>query len=349
MNQPEMPGRQIHAGEVVTHDRGIVLNLLIRFCTFVAACWRGTTFNDLIKVVAWLRRITLEGLIVSFTLAVVLPLVLWEMSQYPGIIVKPISVPPELAKMGYTPDVVTHRLIDSTHEFRKDVDTTMGMDLPKPSEVTISLLLELSELSNRAGGPLLLQFNEGYSKSRTPDMNIDTDVSSKLDFDLPAMGVSIKSIAAYLNSLFCSPTTVSGELLHAESGKGISLRLRVDGKKLPDVPRKVNKAEIDELLQGGAYELIKKIEPRILASYHFFKGKQYQVIRESEKAIEEFKKAVQHDDEFALAYYSWSLVLAILSRDKEAFEKYKKAYDLLSRPPGQGKRIWRLPVKICNS
>ena len=351
MNQAEIPGQQIHAGGVLAYDRGVVLKLLMRLCSFAAVCWRGTAFSDLIKVVAWVRRITLKGSIIGFTLAVVLTLVLWEMSQYPGTIVKSISVPPELAKMGYAPDVVSHRLIDSAHRFRKEVNTSMPIELPKPGKDVIRLLRDLSKLSIIGDigddDSLLRQFDTDY-QFMAPKLNIDTDGSSKLDFVLPAMGVSIKSLAAYLHSLFCSPTTVSGELLHAGAGKGISLRLRVDGRKLPDVPRKTNEAEIDELLQDGAYELIKKIEPRILASYHFLTGKRYQMKRESEKAIEEFRKAVQHDDEFGLAYYSWSLVLASQGEDNEALEKYSKAYSLLSLRPGQGKHRWYLPVKICN-
>ena len=230
--------------------------------------------------------------------------------------------------MGYTAEVITHRLIDNAHEFRSDLDTTADADLSECSDISGAVLLWFSQLSQRHEDTFLQQFDRKYGKYNKLNMNIDTAISSKLDLVLPALGVSVKSIAAYLRSLFWSPTIVSGELLSTESGKGISLRLRIDGKKLPDVSREENEDEVEKNLQQGAYELIEKIEPRVLALYHFFKGKQYQMECVFEKANEEFKKAIQHDDNFALAYYNWGLVLLIQDQTEEAFEKYEIAYGL---------------------
>lgn len=135
----------------------------------------------------------------------------------------------------------------------------------------------------------------------------------------------IKAVAAYLRKLCWTPITVSGELLYVESNGVVSLRLRVDGRKLLDIPRTVNREEMDELIEDGAYEVLRKVGPHL---YHSFEGKRYQMRGQLEKAADEFKKAVQHDDKFALAYFNWGLVLAIQDRKMEAIELYEKAYSI---------------------
>lgn len=265
---------------------------LIRLYGRLAVFWRGVTLL-LIKTVTWLPKITFKGLGIALVCVVVPILVLWETIQHPNVIVEPISAPPALANMGYTPDVVTRRLIDSIQEFGKGEDPTMGRILPDSSDEEVSPLVELSRQAITEDNPDAKNFIKSYEENKKVDRDVfpHADDWSKLDFVVPVMGVSIKAVAAYLRNLCWAPITVSGELLYAESDEVVSLRLRVNGKKLLDVPRKVNRTETDKLLEDGAYEVLKKVEPRILALYHYNRGLDFAVQGRRKEAQEEYDKA----------------------------------------------------------
>ena len=262
--------------------------------------------------VAGIRRITFKGLIVVLALVCVPLLVILEMVRYPNTSVDPMSVPPELVSMGYTPEVVARRLIDSIHEFGDDEVPIAG------TNSSVSRMGERTIM-----GTIGLEHN-----------------SPELDFVVPTIGLSIKLIAAYLNDLLrpLRPRiTVSGELLHVESDKRVFLRLRINKEKVADIhtsPGEINEEKMNKLFHDAAYQVIKNFDSSVLATIEDqitilnLQGIMY-FNDDFNVALKKFEKAIELDPEYALVYRNWGVALAAWKGDYDgAIEKFKKAIEL---------------------
>ena len=176
-----------------------------------------------------------------------------ETSRF-AVRVEPIQVPTKFADVGYTPRVVAQHIID-----------------------------EVNEIQTLGG-------NRRETKAWLPDedlISIEGDWSGP-DFIVPAAGMSIKSTVMYLRRLLPLPTiVVSGELLYAQVDDGLSLRLRINGERLPTITLLDQKDQLykvlQELLQKGAYEIIAEINPPIAGLYLF-----------STRDIQRFDKLVEN-------------------------------------------------------
>ena len=233
--------------------------------------------------------------------------------------VEPIEVPPQLADKGFTPRVAAQHLIEEVHEIHRVANTTM-----KRSVMVANW--------------------------------------SQPEVVLLASGLSIQATAAYLrrlssDSLFGYRTNVkrtkivSGELLRGP-GRGLSLRLRIDGQSVANVYQKV---AVDQLFEEGAREIVRAIEPFILASFYYEK-KDYVEVEELislilaerpgteseiravnlqgillhdkkkfDEAIEKYQKAIERGPRFAPAYINWGNTLSHQRDYDGAIEKYVMA------------------------
>ncbi len=90
---------------------------------------------------------------------------------------------------------------------------------------------------------------------------------TRADIQLPGAGLSIKSAVRYVKELLkFSGTRIGGEIIR--DGKNLELRLRArsDSPVVIDVPAQPE-AELDKLIHLGAREMLKAIDPYILAAY----------------------------------------------------------------------------------
>lgn len=192
-----------------------------------------TFFTAVRKSSSAVRKITLQGLIIVLIL-VAISLVLSATFRVRDVSFAPILVPEELANIGYSPRVVAQRVIDRMN----------------------------------------VVYTESIKSKNDPQSNTDTTMlghsQPEVDLVFPSVGISINEAAAYLRSLIPrDEQTVTGELLYHKSKNLVSLRLRLDGQKIFEASRKFSDAGMEELFVLGAYELTKRIDPFILALYHY--------------------------------------------------------------------------------
>ena len=204
--------------------------------------------------------------------------------------------------------------------------------------------------------------------------NAGTDVERPLleadwstpDLVLPSGGLSIKSTAAYLRDLLGRhDQVVSGEVIQIESDDDLSLRLRVNGRRVPEVPVKIPVSQtqtpnsplevsIEELFGAGAQKLVFAIEPYLLASYYYeddrpgvsgllshirvnypgsddalkavhLEGIMLYLDDRFDEAVEKYQEVVERDPQFARAYHNWGLALAGKGDFEAAIGKYRAA------------------------
>ena len=274
----------------------------------------------------------LRGIVLGWTLilfvAVSFGAVYWEMCQQEKTVtVRLIEVPNQLADRGYTSRVVAEQLIAKIHEIHVSADTSMEKSV------------------------------------------LEADWS-RVDLIVPTTGLSINLLAAYL-SRFCGSSgfcrsilcgveskVVSGELLQTGSDGGFRLQLRVNGRSLTNPFKEYKLAEIDQLLEAGVHQLVREIEPFILAVY-YYDNKEQEMAEELisfilnnyigtenelramnleglmlhdknmfDKAIEKYKRISELDPDFALAYSNWGLALAEQGKYEEAVKKHIEAIEL---------------------
>ena len=186
---------------------------------------------------------------------------------------------------------------------------------------------------------------------------------SLLDVDivLASVGVSIKSVSAYLRELVgLDHTAVSGEILFDRRQEHVSLRLRLDRKEILYQQCEFSEACMDKLFLQGGYEITKNIKPFLLASYHYDqdeKDKVKEIIgfiyanhfgtedyvravnlegimrldeNQIDKAISLFERVIRLDPNSSFAYNNWGI--ALKNQDNPdwdgAIEKYKRAIEI---------------------
>ena len=159
---------------------------------------------------------------------------------------------------------------------------------------------------------------------------------SKSDIVLPAAEVSLRSIAEYMRHLFGRPfPVVTGALLETEKGGHVCLRLQVNGGGVTNICEKDQQAAMDRLLEKGSREVVKAIEPYVLASYYYAKlvpSHYAKDAKEKQKKVEEvisfiFRNHPGTDDEVR-AINLQGILLRREGKLDEAIEKYEEAIEI---------------------
>ena len=115
------------------------------------------------------------------------------------------------------------------------------------------------------------------------------------DFDVPGVDVSVSAFSRYLAKFFgLNHTTVGGEIV--ENGKQLSLYLRIarSGSAFRSDP--ITDDSLDRVISLGAEEIVRRIEPFILAAYCFHSGRKSEARRIAKSIAHEF--ASEPDLEF---------------------------------------------------
>ena len=179
----------------------------------------------------------------------------------------------------------------------------------------------------------------------------------ELDIVLPEVGISIKSVSSYLRDLFGrNITSVSGEMLYHEAKDQISFRLRLNSEQIFGVFENFNEMGIITLLNNAGYKLTKRVNPYVLALYHYkndeekkaleivnyifknldkdkidyvrainLKGVIHYYNDQYEEAISEYERAIDFNSSYAASYNNWGGVLAKKGDYHGAIEKFKEA------------------------
>ena len=279
------------------------------------------------NLIARRASITLQGLAVFSILVLISPFVFWETVRYPSFTVMPISVSTDLAGLGYTPDVVARHLIDS-------IIATGSADDPAFSKIQ----QKFSEL-----GPVLpAKFQSEYfdvNRVNNP-FNVQLrDTVSESDIVLPGIGLSIRSLARYLNFRFHpwrTRATVSGELFYEQLNKSLLLRLRINDEKMEDIviSGTANHSTMIQLFQEGAHTIIKKLDFSIAdgreARIHMLKlqGALYVGDEHLETALTKFAQALEFDPKDVETHRLLGAVLARKGDHDAAIATYRNVIEL---------------------
>lgn len=161
----------------------------------------------------------------------------------------------------------------------------------------------------------------------------------QIDIDVPGTGLSVRAILRIVRGFLGLPETrIGGEIVR--DGEIFRLRLRIAGLGAVAEPEGRPAEALDELLNLGARELMRAVDPYILASYL--------ADIDREAAVATIKHCLVNDrpDDDAWAYNLWGLLLAERGAFEEAIEKYalaiEKAPDLALADNNWGTALHRL-------
>ena len=265
-------------------------------------------------------KIRPHGLITVLILFLVI-LILLETVRERNVSFAPILVPEELVGIGYTPRVVSQRIIDR-----------------------VDLVFDESIRS--------MSYAEKKAVERMPIVHSQPTI----DLALPTLDISINSVAAYLRNLVkLNEHYVTGEILYHKTNKLVSLRLRLDGLKIFEASREFSDADMDELFDLGADEIIKRIEPFVLARFHYSEEEKVKardvitfihrnpevskhyieaivlegvILSEEERfddSFRAFRMATEIDPKYVSAFVNWGNALVKANDHDAAIEKFDKA------------------------
>ncbi len=143
----------------------------------------------------------------------------------------------------------------------------------------------------------------------------------QLNIELPGTGISLPSLVRIVKRFFSSSESrVTGEIV--VDGDQYELRLRFLGHGVhAEIPSR-SKADLGELLQLGAREMMKISDPYILAAYL--------ADSDPEAALKAIVLSLENDldDDDPWAYTLWGWLLTSEGRYDEAIEKYRAALEL---------------------
>ncbi|MDP2377344.1 lipopolysaccharide assembly protein LapB [Reyranella sp.] len=235
------------------------------------------------------------------------------------MVIDPISVPKSLEEMGYTGTIVAQRLIDQAHAIGEEAKT---------------------------------------NKERVRIGN-DSQYASLSSIQLPASGLTIKSMVAALRDLLgVEDRRIGGEITIKRAGTAwfparYGLLLRFSGPS-GRTTGFVESENLDELMKLSARAIVNETDPYVLAVYlhrigasedrdrlidRMIASKDTQLTKwaltmrgsllaedgEFRQAASFYEMAIKLDWQFAVAYYNWGNLLMEMQDHDGAIEKYRKA------------------------
>lgn len=269
-----------------------------------------------------IRTATLNGLIVLMVIGMV-ALTVAEVRRV-TVVIDPIRLPPQLQAMGYSEDVAAYRLWDEVAAVYESTPTAKDR---------VTLL----------------------------------PASQRMDFEAPVGGVSLQTVVKMLRPVLgLVETRIAGEFICGTpdcAPEGLALRLRVfsgEGMRiipLPPIGKQTDEAAIDRYFRSAAVELLRALDPYVVAFYHFQTDKALAEREASQligptnpqrkwalnllgyiaadrgdydAAIDWYKRAVaaDKDDSFAIAYTNWGNALRAKGDPDAAIEKFQRATEI---------------------
>ena len=299
-------------------------------------------------------RLGFRGAVICLALVPLLLLMIYE-TFAPGIQfeVQPIEVPSQHIDAGYAPHVLALHLIDEIRRIRNATQTTtMHHTDAVIGESTIPRG-NPDEPTGRATTLLTGANTSGIDLSEALPSVTATDYGP--DFVVPAVGISLRSTAAYIRDRLRLSPKITGELTSVNSTDTVALRLRIDGERIPQVCLMEREGSVDQVLNYGAIEILCTIQPLTLASYYYstrdltliprliararldlpdadtearalvLEGRLAALRGDLDEAIQKYSEAVAHDPGSLAAFSSWGNALRTRRQYDDAIEKYRRA------------------------
>ncbi len=234
------------------------------------------------------RSLTISSLFILLVVSLT-GAVAWEILQS-KLLIEPIRVPKELSDKGYTPEVIAQRLLDEIVVIHSK-KATIG--------IAVSAKNQLRDVT--------LAFGE-------------------TDIELPGAALSLKSAIRYARSVVgLSEPRFGGEITRQD--KNLLLRLRMSGGRRAVLdPIRRPQADLDKLLSQGAQEMMKLIDPIVLASYLHDQDPDNN--KEFALKIIRYVLAQGLPKDHASAYYLKGYILRQEGELDGAIKNYQKAIEL---------------------
>ena len=213
-------------------------------------------------------RLGFRGAVASLAILPLLFLVVYE-TFAPGrqVEVQPIEAPSQHIDAGYAPHVLALHLIDEIRRIRSATQTTTMHHTDTVIAESTSSRGNPNEPASRTTTLLTGANTSGIGVSEALPSVTSTDYGP--DFVVPAVGISIKSTAAYVRDRFGLSSKITGELTSANSTGSVALRLRIDGERVPEFCLLEREGNVEQVLNYGAIEILCTIQPLALASYYY--------------------------------------------------------------------------------
>lgn len=277
---------------------------------------------------------SLVSSIVVITVSIALIAILFRQLTSTAIIVEPIRVPDALAKSGYTSEITAQRLMDSMFAIKRKATT---------------------QKEGAQVAPKWQRFN----------------------MEVPGSGITIGTLGNVLReSIGIIERKITGEIISSDSGLNLRLRLSGPGQLSESVSQ--DSDEIEALLKASAEQAVQLMEPFMYASYLYASGKTSELTkaldnclahcsvedrtwahnlsgvqladnRDWDGAIKAYKKALDLEPGFAIAYHNWGNALWEQSKYTMASTKFQQAAKLdpdLDRKEDQAKIMVAIGVQM---
>ena len=258
------------------------------------------------------------------------------------VVIEPFEVPRELQERGYTGRALVNKLLDQI-EIVKEAATapreawelvTVGGFLDVGEFVTVGEFLDVVELVT------VVEF-------------VTVDAVPSMEVQVAGVGISLNSVKEFFGH---SPTRIVGEVtLQGDQGR-LYLTTRVIGKPAKTISGTL--ANLEPALLEAAEHIYKCTYPFVLAHYLWYLGDRQEdsleiiqyclrndppeddhfayalwgiILYDREDydgAIAKYKKAIELDPKYALAYYNRGIAYSDLGQLERAIEDYDKAIEL---------------------
>lgn len=253
---------------------------------------------------------SLVASIVVIAVSIALITILYRQLNSSAIIVEPIRVPDALVKSGYTPEITAQRLMDSMFAIQRQAST------------------------QKEGAPVAPEWE-------------------RFDMEVPGSGITIGTLGNVLReSMGIREQKITGEVISSDSGLQLRLRLLGTMQFSDSVSHEPHK--VDTLLKASAEQAVQLIEPFMYASY-LYSTDQTDELKEAldychahcsaedrkwalnlggvlladkgdwDGAIEGYKRVLEVDPHFAIAYHNWAMALVKKRQHTMAYEKLLEA------------------------
>lgn len=285
------------------------------------------------------RKYIFEILLISSILLVIVLLYL-ELKR-PEIIIDTIDVPEDIEKLGYTGNIVAEKLADEAHKIvmenqtispqkswqKEAINTTEVM----PNAQVPDILLPIAQSSVRSITRFIRQeFGDNFGlKSiyvRGEIVHVNSNIVltlRKLSGVNSPLAIEIVTNRKRIESLFKKG---GASLLRLTDPSSLAIYAYQKFERQLRNSTKTDKI-FTQVVQASQYCL--KYPPKTDDSLaHNLWGNALLSLKRTNEAIEQYKKALDIDPDFASAFNNWGNALLDLKRPKEAIGQYKKAIDI---------------------
>ena len=296
------------------------------------------------------RHITLKRLptIVLLLLGFV---VIWNVYRSPNIVVEPFTVPPMMAEMGYTSEVVARQLVGAVNDINQRLNGNLEIELgidDEPVELEVPhlgiSLQSVIDHVNRLRKRQVIRGEFVYADAQSREVSMHLRINGIPIGDIvPKPDTQVTDLiaaAARRVMMSLAPLILASYYYVQESPESWTEVRELIEFMLANAPdayhesRTINmrgslRMEYENNIDSAIRDFKRAIDvdPKFAAPYNNW-GVALSRSGRYQRAIGKYEMAIEHDAEFAVAYNNWGRALRELGHDDEAITQYQKAIQL---------------------